>query len=60
MAKKGRFGEDNAAMIMNDVIEGLKYLMHMGVIHRDIKPANILRGQKIWKIADFGFSISGR
>ena len=44
MAKKGRFGEDNAAMIMNDVIEGLKYLMHMGVIHRDIKPANILRG----------------
>lgn len=35
-------------------------MMKMGIIHRDIKPANILRGDKIWKIADFGFSIIGR
>jgi serine/threonine-protein kinase ULK/ATG1 len=34
--------------------------MRMGVIHRDLKPANILRGDRIWKIADFGFSIKGR
>ena len=60
MTKKGRFAEDNAAAIMSDVIEGVKHLMHVGVIHRDIKPANILRGEKVWKIADFGFSIQSR
>jgi serine/threonine protein kinase len=45
---------------MADVIEGTKYLLQMGVIHRDIKPANILRSDKVWKIADFGFSMMGR
>ena len=60
MAKKGRLSEDMAASIMVDVIEGTRYLMQMGVIHRDIKPANIIRGDKIWKLADFGFSISSR
>lgn len=60
MAKKGRLSEEAAAGIMSDIIEGTKYLMHMGVIHRDIKPANILRSDKIWKIADFGFSIMAR
>ena len=52
--------EDSAAGIMSDVVEGVKYLFKMGIIHRDIKPANILRGNKVWKIADFGFSIRGR
>lgn len=60
MAKKGRLSEEAAAGIMSDIIEGTKYMMHMGVIHRDIKPANILRSDKIWKIADFGFSIMAR
>lgn len=45
---------------MSDVIDAVKYLMKMGVIHRDIKPANILRSDKAWKIADFGFSILKR
>lgn len=45
---------------MSDVIDGVKYLFKMGVIHRDLKPANILRGDRVWKIADFGFSIRGR
>ena len=60
MAKKGRLHEDQAALIMGEVVEGVKYLVRMGVIHRDLKPANILRGDRIWKIADFGFSIIGR
>jgi len=34
--------------------------MKMGIIHRDLKPANILRNEKTWKIADFGFSILSR
>jgi serine/threonine protein kinase len=42
---------------MMEVIEGVKYMMRMGVIHRDLKPANILRADRMWKIADFGFSI---
>ena len=41
MTKKGKLGEEVSGLIMSDVIEGLKYLMQMGVIHRDIKPANI-------------------
>jgi serine/threonine-protein kinase ULK/ATG1 len=58
ISRKGRLSEDLSASIMTEVIEGVKYLMKMGIIHRDIKPANILRGDKIWKIADFGFSIN--
>ena len=43
--------------IVQEIIEGVKYLQSMGVIHRDIKPANILKGKNGWKIADFGFAI---
>ena len=44
--------------IMEQLMNGLKYLASEGIIHRDIKPANILLGDdKQWKIADFGFSI---
>jgi serine/threonine protein kinase len=60
MAKKGRLSEEASAVIMSDVIEGVKYLMQAGIIHRDIKPANILKSDKIWKIADFGFSIQAK
>jgi len=31
--------------------------MNKGIVHRDLKPANILRGDKQWKIADFGFAM---
>ncbi len=60
IAKRGRLSEEAAGAVMVEVIEGVKYLMRLGVIHRDLKPANILRGDRIWKIADFGFSINGR
>jgi serine/threonine protein kinase len=45
---------------MAEVVEGVKYLFKMGVLHRDLKPANILRTDKNWKIADFGFSIQAK
>ncbi len=57
ISRKGKLTEEVAGSIMMEVIEGVKYMMRMGVIHRDIKPANILRADKSWKIADFGFSI---
>ena len=42
---------------MNQVVEGVKHLFNKGILHRDLKPANILKGEKSWKIADFGFAI---
>jgi serine/threonine protein kinase len=42
---------------MNEIIEGVKYLLGRGVLHRDLKPANILNNRKNWKIADFGFAM---
>ncbi|CAM5999471.1 unnamed protein product [Sphagnum balticum] len=60
MARRGRLSEKQAAEIMGEVLEGVKYLLRLGVLHRDLKPANILRGEKSWKIADFGFAIRGR
>jgi serine/threonine protein kinase len=46
-----------ATEIISEVIDGLKYLIKLGVLHRDLKPANILNNKKNWKIADFGFAI---
>lgn len=60
LSKKGKLSEEVSASIMGDVIEGVKYLLQQGVLHRDIKPANILRSDKSWKIADFGFSVFAR
>ncbi|KIM40182.1 hypothetical protein M413DRAFT_446343 [Hebeloma cylindrosporum] len=42
--------------ILRDVLLGLDYLHHEGVIHRDIKPANILytKDRRSVKLIDFG------
>ena len=42
---------------MDEVVEGVKYLMKKGILHRDLKPANILNNKQNWKIADFGFAL---
>ncbi|TFK73989.1 kinase-like protein [Pluteus cervinus] len=44
--------------IIRDVISGLEYLHHQGIIHRDIKPANLLwtEDRSVIKIIDFGVS----
>jgi len=44
-------------MILNQVVEGLKYLHSKKVVHRDLKPANLLMGQDEGvKVADFGLA----
>jgi serine/threonine protein kinase len=47
----------NTIRIMLDVLDGLAFAHHEGIIHRDIKPANIMltsRGQAV--ITDFGIA----
>lgn len=44
--------------MVRDVILGLEYLHHRGIIHRDIKPANLLISyNNIVKISDFSISV---
>ena len=45
--------------IFRDVLSGLDYLHHQGIIHRDIKPSNLLvsKDHEV-KISDFGVSFA--
>jgi [calcium/calmodulin-dependent protein kinase] kinase len=45
--------------IFRDVVSGLEYLHHQGIIHRDIKPSNLLvsKDDEV-KISDFGVSFA--
>ena len=47
---------DEAALIVFNIAEGLKYAHSKGIIHRDLKPSNILLKQGIPKISDWGLS----
>ena len=55
------FTEKQAANIMKQIAEGIKYLHQYGIIHRDLKPENIsITRQNNFdeiKIMDFGLSI---
>ncbi|KAI9008708.1 kinase-like domain-containing protein [Hyaloraphidium curvatum] len=56
---RGEFSENDAAIIIKQLIEGLVYLHKKGVVHRDLKPENILfkkPGDNHILITDFGFS----
>ena len=52
--------EEEAARIVNGILEGVSYMHTRNIVHRDIKPENVLfespaQGSKV-KIADFGLS----
>jgi serine/threonine protein kinase len=54
---KKKIPEHMVVDIMSQILNGYNYLANLKILHRDLKPSNILRSGKIWKIADFGFSV---
>ena len=48
IAENGILNESQAALIMRNILEGVKYLHSKNIMHRDIRPENILfRSSKI-------------
>ena len=56
MQKKVKMAEDEAALILKEVCEGVNQLHEADIIHRDIKPENIVMCYGMAKICDFGWS----
>lgn len=58
LSKRGKFNEEEAALIINQVLEAVSYCHANNIVHRDIKPENILiEGKsKNIKIVEFGAS----
>eukprot|EP01103_Thecamoeba_quadrilineata_P010526 TRINITY_DN229_c0_g1_i1.p1 TRINITY_DN229_c0_g1~~TRINITY_DN229_c0_g1_i1.p1 ORF type:complete len:795 (+),score=201.82 TRINITY_DN229_c0_g1_i1:271-2385(+) len=57
--ERGCFSEKDAANIIRQILEAVKYLHTLGIVHRDLKPENVLCATKEAldvKIADFGLS----
>ena len=42
VVKRGTLGEDEAASILSDVGDAIRFMHDQGVIHRDLKPENLL------------------
>jgi len=61
IVNKGSYGEEDAALIIQQIMEAITYVHSNGIAHRDLKPENLLlagdSSQKPFiKIADFGLS----
>ncbi|WP_367270972.1 protein kinase [Thermococcus sp.] len=56
LRRRGYLPPMEAARIVFDIAEGLKYAHSKRVIHRDLKPSNILLKSGIPKISDWGLS----
>lgn len=57
--KKFKFTENQAAKMIKQIGEAVKYIQQFGIIHRDLKPGNIMLAKKgeeypTLKIMDFG------
>jgi serine/threonine protein kinase len=45
LAQKGKFSEQEAIDVMQEILQILKFIHDKKIIHRDIKPSNIMRRQ---------------
>ena len=52
--ENGRISPDDCLQYSRQLLAGLAFLHHSGMVHRDVKPANCLFLQGELKLADFG------
>ena len=62
LKKQVKFSEEDAKIIIAQLLLTVDFMNRKGIIHRDLKPENILLNSKSKKnfdirIADFGYSI---
>jgi serine/threonine-protein kinase len=55
LAQKSHFTEEEALLLLREILKVLKFVHNEGIIHRDIKPSNIMRDRlgKLY-LLDFG------
>jgi len=57
---RGNYSEKDAANIVKQIVEAVKYLHEHEIVHRDLKPENLLSAgegeNEVVKVADFGFA----
>ncbi|KAM4810157.1 calcium/calmodulin-dependent protein kinase type IV-like [Rhinophrynus dorsalis] len=60
IVERGYYSEQDAARVVQQILEAVVYLHGNGVVHRDLKPENLLYADmapdSLLKIADFGLS----
>ncbi len=42
LVKRGKYTEDEARLVMQQLFSAVAYMHKLGIIHRDLKPENIL------------------
>jgi len=57
LQKRHKLPEEEAKSVMEQLVEGVKYLHHRGILHRDLKLSNLfLTSNYNLKIGDFGLA----
>jgi calcium/calmodulin-dependent protein kinase I len=59
IVKRGTFSEGDAAKVIVQIANALKYLHEQNIVHRDLKPENLLFSNaeaEVLKLADFGLA----